>query len=177
MPSLFLTLFLRPSLSAFPAHSGVLQITVVRFANLSSAMDPYSKQENHFELTEQPQYDSSSERGLHEYDIQPGTAEDDQDMRRLGKKQQLSRQFHALSIFGLTSVVMFTWQAILSTAIFSLINGGRGGSVYSFLATWILTIPVVASMAEMASMAPTSGGQYHWASSSPLAAVVWLTGS
>ena len=106
--------------------------------------------------------DSSPERADYGYEIKPGTATDDQDMHRLGKKQQLSRQFHAISIFGLTSVVMFTWQAILSTAIFSLINGSRGGSVYSFLVTWLLTIPVVASMAEMASMAPTSGGQYHW---------------
>lgn len=32
------------------------------------------------------------------------------------------------------------------------------GTVWIFLATWILQIPVVASMAEMASMAPTSGG-------------------
>ncbi|KAK5161468.1 hypothetical protein LTS14_001264 [Recurvomyces mirabilis] len=37
------------------------------------------------------------------------------------------------------------------------------GTIWMFLATWILTIPVVASMAEMASMVPTAGGQYHWA--------------
>jgi amino acid transporter len=85
-------------------------------------------------------------------------------MRRLGKKQQLSRGFHSISIFGLTCVIMLTWQAILSTSTFSLINGGRAGSVWSYLASWILTIPVVASMAEMASMAPTCGGQYHWVS-------------
>lgn len=33
-----------------------------------------------------------------------------------------------------------------------------------FLATWILTIPVVASLAEMASMSPSAGGQYQWVS-------------
>lgn len=108
-------------------------------------MDVSSKQ-NHYELTEARRDDLSPEREDYGYDIKPGTATDDHDMQRLGKKQQLSRQFHALSIFALTSVVMFTWQAILSTAIFSLINGGRGGSVYTFLATWIMTVPVVASV-------------------------------
>ena len=128
----------------------------------------YQNKQHHFELTEARHGDESSpEREDYGYDVKPGTATDDHDMQRMGKKQQLSRQFHALSIFGLTSVVMFTWQAILSTALFSLINGGRGGTVYLFLGTWILTIPVIASMAEMASMAPTSGGQYRESSKSP----------
>ena len=47
-------------------------------------------------------------------EMEPGTARDEQDMQRLGRSQQLSRNFHALSIFGLTSVVMFTWEAILA---------------------------------------------------------------
>ncbi|KAM0715137.1 hypothetical protein Q7P37_009602 [Cladosporium fusiforme] len=38
------------------------------------------------------------------------------------------------------------------------------GTVWLFLATWILTIPVVASLAEMASMSPSAGGQYQWVS-------------
>lgn len=29
---------------------------------------------------------------------------------------------------------------------------------------WVFTVPVSLSLAEMASMAPTSGGQYHWTS-------------
>lgn len=118
---------------------------------------------SHYELTEAAVHDSSPERD-YGYEMKPGTATDEHDMHRMGKKQQLSRQFHALSIFALTTLVMFTWQAILSTAVFSIINGGRGGSVYLFIATWAFTVPVVVSLAEMASMAPTSGGQYHWVS-------------
>lgn len=137
--------------------------------HLTVAMD-YTHKQSHFELNEAG-HDSSPERENYGHEIKPGTATDSQDMHRMGKQQQLSRQFHALSIFALTTLVMFTWQAILSTAIFSLINGGRGGSVYSFLATWIFTIPVIASMAEMSSMAPTSGGQYRIVQSFPLASV------
>ena len=33
-----------------------------------------------------------------------------------------------------------------------------------FVISWFCVIPVILSMAEMASMAPTSGGQYHWVS-------------
>jgi len=38
------------------------------------------------------------------------------------------------------------------------------GTIWLFLGTWILTIPVVASLAEMASMSPSAGGQYAWVS-------------
>lgn len=67
-----------------------------------------------FELTETDNGDRSPESERLDYEMKPGTASDDHDMQRLGKKQQLSRQFHSISIFGLTSVVMFTWEAILA---------------------------------------------------------------
>jgi choline transport protein len=56
---------------------------------------------------------------------------------------------------------MGTWQALIGSASFSLINGGLAGSIWSYIATWICTISVTLSLAEMSSMAPTSGGQYH----------------
>ena len=92
----------------------------------------------HFELQEPMDGERSPEEKDVSY-IKPGTAQDNADMHRLGKKQQLSRGFHSISIFGLTCVIMLTWQAILSTSTFSLINGGRAGSVYSYLASWLLT--------------------------------------
>jgi hypothetical protein len=64
----------------------------------------------------------------------------------------MQRAFHSVSILGLTCVIMATWEAIFSTGTFSLINGGRSGTVWLYIATWILTIPVSASLAEMASM-------------------------
>ncbi|WPG98851.1 GABA-specific permease [Acrodontium crateriforme] len=90
--------------------------------------------------------------------------QDDRDMYRMGNTQELQRNFHTLSILGLTCVVLTTWTAILASSTFSLINGGRAGSIYVYIGTWICTLPVTASLAEMASMAPTAGGQYHWVS-------------
>jgi hypothetical protein len=56
---------------------------------------------------------------------------------------------------------MSTWVALLLANAFSLTNGGLAGTVWVYLATWICTFALAASLAEMASMAPTSGGQYR----------------
>jgi choline transport protein len=53
---------------------------------------------------------------------------------------------------------------VVSTLTIPLTNGGTGGAIFVFLGTAVGMGFVIASMAEMASMAPTSGGQYHWVS-------------
>ena len=96
--------------------------------------------------------------------IKTGTADDAQDMYRLGRTQEFKRNFRSFSVLGLSSVIMATWVAFLGSSSFSLINGGLAGTVWVYIGIWIFTIPVTLSLAEMASMAPTSGGQYHWTS-------------
>lgn len=51
-----------------------------------------------------------------------------------------------------------------STASIALTNGGSAGLIYTWLIAWAGFNAVYASMAEMASVAPTTGGQYHWVS-------------
>ncbi|KAI6914489.1 amino acid transporter [Hortaea werneckii] len=103
--------------------------------------------------------EENKESGVH-----TGTGQDAVDMARLGRKQEFRRNFHSWAVVGLSSVIMATWVALLGSASFSLIDGGYAGTVYTYIAVWLLTIPVTLSLAEMASMAPTSGGQYHWTS-------------
>lgn len=43
-------------------------------------------------------------------------------------------------------------------------SGGPSGIVYGFLIVWFGTLSVFATLSELVSMAPTSGGQYHWVS-------------
>lgn len=45
---------------------------------------------------------------------------------------------------------------------FGLVNGGPAGIVYGFIFVWIGNISAFATLCELVSMAPTSGGQYHW---------------
>ena len=47
------------------------------------------------------------------------------------------------------------------TSLFGLMNGGTAGLIWGYLVVWAGYMLVFATMAEMASMAPTSGGQYH----------------
>ena len=59
---------------------------------------------------------------------------------------------------------MGTWETLLGTIAFGLGNGGPSGLIYTYIVIFIGFSLVYTSMAEMASMAPTSGGQYHWVS-------------
>ncbi|KAG8413524.1 hypothetical protein J3459_015269 [Metarhizium acridum] len=43
-----------------------------------------------------------------------------------------------------------------------LLNGGSAGLIWGFLIVWLCNISVFTTLSELLSMAPTSGGQYHW---------------
>lgn len=43
-------------------------------------------------------------------------------------------------------------------------SGGPSGILYGFLVVWVGTLSVFTTLSELVSMAPTSGGQYHWVS-------------
>ena len=90
-----------------------------------------------------------------------GTDADAWDMARMGRKQELRRNFKSLSVLGLATTTMSTWVAMLLSSVFSLTNGGLAGTVWIYVASWLSIFTVAASLAEMASMAPHSGGQYR----------------
>ncbi|KAI9661029.1 MAG: hypothetical protein M1821_009356 [Bathelium mastoideum] len=92
------------------------------------------------------------------------TSRDMQDMKRLGKKQEFKRNFGFLATLGFVSIFQATWEYVLVSLSAGLANGGFAGLFWTFIGTVICYAAIVASLAEMASMAPTSGGQYHWVS-------------
>jgi len=59
---------------------------------------------------------------------------------------------------------MATWEFVLVSLSIGLQNGGFGGLFWVFIGTTLCFSTIVASLAELTSMAPTSGGQYHWVS-------------
>ncbi|KAJ6060988.1 hypothetical protein N7444_001684 [Penicillium canescens] len=73
------------------------------------------------------------------------------------------RNFGILSILGFSCTVLGTWEGMLGTFLSPVTNGGPGGAVYAFIFAWVGTICIFVVLAELASMAPTAGGQYHWA--------------
>ncbi|KAI0537897.1 amino acid transporter [Xylaria digitata] len=88
--------------------------------------------------------------------------DDDAYLQSLGKRSLLTRAFGFMSILGLSCSALLSWEGILATSISGLLNGGPAGVVRGFLINWIGTISVYTSLGELVSMAPTSGGQYHW---------------
>ncbi|KAH8590706.1 amino acid transporter-like protein [Bisporella sp. PMI_857] len=88
-----------------------------------------------------------------------------------------------ISMLGFSCTVLITWEAALILFLSGLLNGGPAGIIYGFIVVWIGNLSVFSTLSELVSMAPTSGGQYHWvsmlapASSAKLLSYItgWLT--
>ena len=92
------------------------------------------------------------------------TYQDKEDMKRMGKKQELRRNFGSLSAIAVTTCTMGTWEFLLTANTQGLIAGGSAGLFWSLVWVYVGQAFVILSLAEMASIAPTAGGQYHWVS-------------
>jgi choline transport protein len=92
------------------------------------------------------------------------TRNDRRDMSRMGKIQELRRNFRPLSALSFVVILQGTWEVLLVATTQGLVDGGLAGLFWSYIWTFAGLSLVMASLAEMASMAPTSGGQYHWVS-------------
>lgn len=93
-----------------------------------------------------------------------GNDADRQDMFRMGKVQQMQRIFRLFPMVSFSIILMASWEIALGASVISIYNGGLAGTIYMYVVCWIGFLAVYSSMAEMGSMAPTSGGQYHWVS-------------
>lgn len=90
--------------------------------------------------------------------------EDAQCMRRMGHQQQFVRHFRLLSVMSFVAMATSAWELCIFSITPGLIDGGRPVILYSMLWSFVGFAPVYLSMAEMASMAPIAGAQYHWVS-------------
>ncbi|KAF1835437.1 amino acid transporter [Decorospora gaudefroyi] len=102
-----------------------------------------------------------------ELDVVPTNSRDRQDdlaLARLGKKAVLKRRFGFLSILGFSCTVLITWEGSLVLFLVGFQNGGPAGVIYGYILVWLGTVSVFVVLSELVSMAPTSGGQYHWVS-------------
>ncbi|KAG7404176.1 Choline transport protein [Fusarium oxysporum f. sp. rapae] len=87
---------------------------------------------------------------------------DREQLARLGKRSVLKRNFSYLSILGFSCAVLVIWEGILMSLAPGLANGGPSGLIYGFTFVWIGNLSVFSTLCELVSIAPTSGGQYHW---------------
>ncbi|KAI1403912.1 amino acid transporter [Hypoxylon fuscum] len=87
---------------------------------------------------------------------------DSHGLARLGKSQVLKRRFGFLSIFGFSCCILATWESALSLFTEAFVNGGPAALAWGFPIAWMCSLSVYLCLAEMASIAPISGGQYFW---------------
>lgn len=83
-------------------------------------------------------------------------------------------------MLALTTTMMSTWESSLAFFVTPFINGGGPTVMYGYIFAFLGSLATAASMAEMASMYPISGAQYHWTAllAPPRHAkfLSWLTG-
>ncbi|KAG8628835.1 hypothetical protein KVT40_002700 [Elsinoe batatas] len=74
------------------------------------------------------------------------------------------RNFKQLTSFSFSMILVATWETVFGVAGLSPTNGGTAGFKYMYILVWIFFLCIYTSMAELGSMAPTSGRQYQWVS-------------
>lgn len=67
-----------------------------------------------------------------------------------------------MSMVGFSTTLMATWEPLAALLQGGLVNGGSAALVYNFIICFLGTLATAISLGELSSMAPTSGGQYHW---------------
>lgn len=77
-------------------------------------------------------------------------------------RQVLRRNFKFITMLGFASTVMVAWEILPVISVYALQDGGTPIIFWGLVAGIIGMTFVYASLAEMASMCPTAGGQYHW---------------
>ncbi|KAK5169375.1 uncharacterized protein LTR77_005350 [Saxophila tyrrhenica] len=98
------------------------------------------------------------------FDPTLSTASDRYQMNRMGKQQAFVRHFKPMATFSFNAMATCVWEFGIFSVSQGLVDGGRAGLFWSTVVHAVGFVPVVLSMAEMASIAPTAGGQYHWVS-------------
>ena len=81
-----------------------------------------------------------------------------------GHHQELDRNFNLLSICSLAITTGNTWVALGGSVTVAIFDGGPPGVLYEFIVVSMFYWLIAASIAELASAMPSSGGVYHWAS-------------
>lgn len=87
---------------------------------------------------------------------------DEAAMKAMGRRQLLERNFGFISMVGFTTTMMANWEAEALSLSAGLLNGGNVALVYGFILSFCGTLATSYSLAELASMYPTAGGQYHF---------------
>ncbi|KAJ5946623.1 hypothetical protein N7454_003462 [Penicillium verhagenii] len=95
-------------------------------------------------------------------------------------RKKMERSFGSLSILSLSLTLLSSWESVANSFESGLVNGGPAGLVWGMVLSIIGTMAMALSLAELASMCPRAGAQYHWtamlAPPSTRAFITWMQG-
>ena len=103
-----------------------------------------------------------------------------QDESTLRRQTGVRRIFHKYQIFFFALAYMSSWEALVGNLVTILYNGGPASLAWGSLFAIAGGLAQSASLAEMSSMLPIAGAQYHWtaylAKSRHARFITWLQG-
>src|SRR5438477_3294098 len=85
------------------------------------------------------------------------------DLGRFGYAQELFRAMGGFSNFAISFSIISILTGAVTLYDYGLAQGGPAEMAFGWPIVSVFTLAVAASMAELASAFPTSGGMYHWA--------------
>lgn len=74
------------------------------------------------------------------------------------------KHFNIISIISFSFVICNSWAGVASSIQLALLQGGPVTLIYSIILSTIAYLCIALSMAELVSVYPTAGGQYHFVS-------------
>lgn len=74
------------------------------------------------------------------------------------------RDVGPIAIIAIGWNISNSWGAVAGSLVFTMASGGPVTLLYGLIVIFVLDGAAAATMAELASVYPTAGGQYHWTS-------------
>ncbi|KAL3443948.1 amino acid/polyamine transporter I [Aspergillus insuetus] len=78
------------------------------------------------------------------------------------QKEQLERYLNFFSSLAFSACLLATWESAGGSLLSGLYNGGPAAIVYGIILSTVGNLAIACSLAELASIHPTAGAQYHW---------------
>lgn len=86
----------------------------------------------------------------------------DERLQQFGYTPELKRNLSLITVLGLSFSIIAAPFGLSTSALFALGNGGTATYFWGWLFLSIITLAMAASLGELCSAFPTSGGVYHW---------------
>lgn len=86
------------------------------------------------------------------------------DLTQLGLEPKMQKNIGAFAILCSGFNICNSWVGLAATLVIGIEQGGSVTVLYGMLITLVALGCSAATLAELASVYPTAGGQYHWTS-------------